>query len=428
MRKIVFAVFVVMSSTSAFAANTHQTASQISGMRIAGQPVLVFDHLKDKKEPSHLPDIATGAWKQSDGIVCITVSHFENYRMCGPDIEHLTSDPKKILSSTSTASDIVESHYNYHHWLSAPYTFDGRSVYALAHSEWYACLLNDDCSKPSAVKSALSRNNQLNSWANAVTSFKSVDGGATWSPNGANEAHVVAKEGFYWTGSTALISRVYRNALNHTGLMTPSRLIKEGKYYYSIASLIHRDFSHLDSTTGQAKVDKYGYVLVRTADITRPSGWEAWSRGDDFSPIGKGRYNSFLPQKNGTTLNASQPQIIYDTNAKVYVAIFALHGDLGPIYFMTTPSLANPSWSEAAEISGTSALQIDPRSTRANSACNKGFGAINYVSFFDSHSAGLNFEFTDGDPWLFYVVNPAKCGGSNLARDLYRVQLAIDYK
>lgn len=56
-----------------------------------------------------------------------------------------------------------------------------------------------------------------------------------------------------------------------------------------------------------------------------------------------------------------------------------------------------------------------------------GFSASNYVSMFDSHSSGMNFEFTDGDPWLFYVYNPALvCRGSNNARDVFRVQLAID--
>jgi hypothetical protein len=52
----------------------------------------------------------------------------------------------------------------------------------------------------------------------------------------------------------------------------------------------------------------------------------------------------------------------------------------------------------------------------------------NYPSIIDSHAPGLNFESTDGDPWLFYAVNPADCGGDNLARDLYRLQLAIDYE
>ena len=46
----------------------------------------------------------------------------------------------------------------------------------------------------------------------------------------------------------------------------------------------------------------------------------------------------------------------------------------------------------------------------------------------NTHSDGLNFEFTDGDPWLFYSFNPANnCGGDNLARDLYRVKFNVDY-
>jgi hypothetical protein len=422
----IFAVCVALLSANAMSAP--QTIPQISGMRIVGQPILVFDHLKDKKEPLELPDTQTYAWKESDGTVNVTISHFENYRMRGSDIEHLTSDPKKIFSSKSNASDTVESHYNYHHWLAAPYTLDGKTIYALAHSEWYACLLKDDCSKPSAANPAFSKGNQMNSWANTLTSFKSVDGGASWALNGANDAHVVAKEGYTWTGTPAFISGIYHNALNHSGLVTPSRIVKEGNYYYSIGFLNHRDFSRLDSKTDQAPVDKYGFELIRTTDFTRPFGWEAWVSGDRYVPIANGGYNTFRPKKNGVNLNAAQTQLIYDIKAKVFVAIFTLYGSPGPIFYMTTPSLANPAWSDATEIIGTATFQVDPRSPRPNAACNKGFAASNYVSLIDSHSAGLNFEFTDGDPWLFYVVNPVGCGGGNLARDLYRAQLVIDYK
>jgi len=40
----------------------------------------------------------------------------------------------------------------------------------------------------------------------------------------------------------------------------------------------------------------------------------------------------------------------------------------------------------------------------------------------------MNFEFTSGTPWMFYAVDPSRCGGDNLARDLYRVQLSVTYK
>ena len=400
----------------------------IIGLRTVGQPILIFDHLVDKQESSHLPDLALTAWKEANGTVNMTVPHFENYRMRGPDLEHLTSDPNKVFSSTVSASDIVESRYNCHHWLAAPYTFDGLTIYALAHSEWYACLLNGDCSTSTTPSPISTGSYQLNSWANTVTSFKSVNGGASWAANGVDAAHIVSNESFTWTGSSALASGVYRQATNHTGLMAPSRVIKEGNYYYSIGFLNHRDFTRIDPVTGQAPIDKYGYVLMRTTDLTRPSGWEGWVSGSQYTPMAGHGFSAFSPRKNGADLNAASPQIIFDTKAQSYIAIFTLFGDPGPIYYMTTPSLANPSWSEAIPIGGTAATQVDPRSPIVNAACNTGFQDRNYVSLMDTHSAGLNFEFTDGDPWLFYIVNPVGCGGSNEARDIYRLRLVIDYR
>src|SRR3979490_713181 len=75
-----------------------QTAG-IAGIHIVGQPALVFDHLVDKKEPDHLPDLPATAWKEANGTVNVTVPHIENYRMRGPDLEHVVSSPNPIFSS-----------------------------------------------------------------------------------------------------------------------------------------------------------------------------------------------------------------------------------------------------------------------------------------------------------------------------------------
>ena len=55
--------------------------------------------LTDKREANHMPDFAPAAWKESDGSVNLTVSHFQNYRMRGPDLEHLTSDPQPVFQA-----------------------------------------------------------------------------------------------------------------------------------------------------------------------------------------------------------------------------------------------------------------------------------------------------------------------------------------
>jgi hypothetical protein len=396
----------------------------IAGIQVVGQPVLVFDHLVDQQQPNNYPDIQVTGWLEADGTVNITVPHFENYRMRGPILESVAIDRNEIFSSTSSASDIVESHYNNHHWLSAPYTFDGKTIYALAHTEWYACLLNGDCSTDGY---------QINSWANTVTSFMSTDGGASWALNGLNAAHVVSNESFTWTGSSALSMAVYRKALNHTGLMTPSRIVREGNYFYSIGFLVHRDFTQLNPATGQAPIDKYDYVLMRTTDITQPASWEGWVSGSQYVPMSSHGFNAFKPMQNGQALNAAGPQIIYDTNAQVYIVTFVVYGqtgeELGPIYYMTTPSLANPVWSDAVPISGSATTQQNPRAPSPTQACSIGFQPGNYPSLLDSHSSGFNFEYTDGDPWLFYTYNPALTCGDNSQghRDLYRLHLSITY-
>ena len=157
-----------------------------------------------------------------------------------------------------------------------------------------------------------SGNNQINSWVTSNNSFLSTDGGAIWSANGADQKHLIVNLGNRWTGSKELSLRVYHKALNHSGLMTPSRLIKEGDYYYSIGFEIHRDFNQLNTATDEAPIDKYGYTLLRTKDITNPKGWQAWASGSTFHAVTRGDFGAFLPVLDGSTLNGSQVQMVFD--------------------------------------------------------------------------------------------------------------------
>jgi len=425
MKKITFlALAVVLFCIVSFYARALPPANlSIQSIRVAGQPVLVFDHVRDRQGPYYMPDGQVTAWKNADGTVNLMLPCFEDYRMRGPDLEHLTLDPHKIFSSTQSANDIVENHYNYHHWFTAPYTFNGQTIYVLTHSEWYACLLNGDCKIGK---------NHINSWANTNNLFESTDGGATWSANGINQTHLVAEAGNHWTGSQELALKVYQQALNHSGIMLPSRLIKEGNYYYAVGFLVHRNFGSLNLQTGQAPIDKRGFVLIRTKDITRAAGWEAWVGDGTFEPISNGTFNIFLPERNGRPHNISEAQIVFDMKSKTYILVYCNTGgggnsNPGPVYYMTTKSLARPSWSQEAVISGSDTFQPDPRGPGGLNTCNTGFVAGNYVSVLDTYSPGMNFEYTNGNLWLFYVVNADRCGGRNLDRDLYRVRLSIQY-
>jgi len=394
-------------------------AQRIVSIAVSGAPAIVFDHARDKQEPYNLPDAQATAWKEADGTVDLMIPSFENYRMRGPDLLHLAMDTHKIYSSTASGSHVPEVQHDYDHWLLGPYSQDGVHWYSLAHTEWYACLLNGDCAQTGANGLGA----DTNSWANTVNSFVSTDGGASWTLNTVNGSHAPADVSYRWTGSVALTQHLYLQALNHTGMFGPSRLVQEGGYWYCVATYIHRDFARLDPAHGvyEAPIDTAGYVLLRTSDFTNPNGWQAWDGGSVYNPVASLQFRAFFPQSNGASLDAASPQIIHDTQTGSFILIFTVYGGVNPVYYMTTASLAAPAWSDATAIAGSAALTSDPAGPV------QGFNEGNYPSIIDPASAGSNFEFTNGHPQLFYNTSPATYGGDNLARDVYRVPLTISY-
>jgi hypothetical protein len=418
-------------SASASVTVTAQTRVSIAQISIVGQPVMVWDHSQSPEQRFNGPDGPASAWREADGTVNLMINNVEAYRLRGPDLEHLTFDPNKIYSSIQHDLRIPEDDYNFWHFLNGPYSVDGRNFYSLSHSEWYAALLNGDLvfdpvthtfpvSAP--VDNPYPRGVLFNSWTTTVNSFVSADGGASWQLNTVNGNHVVAKTAYHWTGTAALASRAYRHAVLYTGLQQITRMIKEGNYYYAMGNYYHRDWSQINPAAGQyqAPLDKNGIILIRTNDFTNPNGWEAWSGGNTYEAISNQNFKTFLPKRSGAPIDngptpnrypgpAWNPSFVFDTNAQTYILIFVC--GTGHVCYMTTPSLANPSWSDYTPILGTATLITNPAGPV------RGFRGNNYVSILDGSSRGFNFEFTNGKPLLFYTA-----GGN-----IWREQLSISY-
>jgi hypothetical protein len=396
----------------------------IAKIQVVGQPVKIWDH-RNKVEPLNFSDAPVGAWREADGTVNLLLPTYEAYRMRGPDLEHLTLDSSKIHSSTQTAMQVPEDRYNYWHWMIGPYSLDGRTFYSLAHSEWYGSLLDGD--HDWQLQGYNGKPAMLNSWVTTVNSFVSADGGASWRLNVVDGNHVVAKLGYHWTGSVALSSKAYMYAPNATGLQQITRMLKEGDYYYAMGNYYHRDFTQINPAAGvyQAPMDKEGFVLIRTNDFTNPNGWQAWTGGSTYEPLANQNFKAFYPQRGGASIHAWSPTFLFDTNAQTFIVTFAGDGRHDSVYYMTTKSLANPSWSDAVPILGTQELVTDPAGGPW-----VGFTGANYPSILDSCSSGFNFEFsTSGKPWLFFSTAPGLYGDHNPdnRNDVYRVQLQITY-
>jgi hypothetical protein len=400
----------------------------ITQIRIVGQSVKIFD-IKQRVEAENISDGPVNAWREADGTVNLMLPSYEAYRLRGPNLLNLTLDRNKIYSAARSAGYVKEDLYNLLHWPLGPYSLDGRNFYSLAHHEWYGALL--DPSLGGIAKwpgwAVLAKVGHLNSFVTSVTSMKSTDGGASWQINRVNGNHVVAKPGHYWTGSVALANRIYMKASNITGLQQITRMIREGNYYYAMGNLYQRDFTKINAAAGvyQAPMVKEGIVLIRTTDFRNPNGWEAWTGGSTYEPVSNGKYETFHPKSGGTTMATWSPTFIYDTNAQAYILIFCDRSKMtGPIFYMTSKTLASPSWSDYAAIQGSQQVNTDP----AVGPDKVGFNAAHFPSIIDPSSSGFNFESTSsGSPWLFWSTAPGIYNRREFKNEVFRVQLSITY-
>ena len=381
-------------------------------------------------------DASARAWREADGTVNLLINSLDAYRMRGPDLDHLTFDPNRIY--IAGPFDLVEAHRNFWNFIMGPYSLDGVTFYSLSHSEQYAWMLIDEpaadgtrITRPhgsspvtplnQAEFNGFGRSGVFNSWTTTVNLMRSTNGGASFAPVATDGSQAVADTSFYWTGTPQLANRAYMHAVLYTGIQQISRLVKEGSYYYAVGNHYHRDF------TGTLQyplpgLDKNGLCIIRTQDFTNPSGWEVWTGGSNWaSPITRDNVGTFLPMLNGVpiawTPNPYQfpgpawaPDIIFDTVAHQFILIFT-HGtpsSSGPMGYITSPSLATPVWSDYRHIIGSDTVVVGP---------GRGFGGPNYVSMIDPNSPGFNFEYTNGNPRLYYVTG----------RNLYRLQLQTTY-
>ncbi|MFV1962483.1 MAG: hypothetical protein ACC658_11725, partial [Acidimicrobiia bacterium] len=82
---------------------------------VTGPEEVVFDWTTDRCEPEHIPDIAARAFRDASGNVQLTIGHYVNYRMVGPDFDSLVSDcTAPVLASDFDADP---SQFNDSEWI-----------------------------------------------------------------------------------------------------------------------------------------------------------------------------------------------------------------------------------------------------------------------------------------------------------------------
>lgn len=105
--------------------------------QIISEPEVIFDWSAGHCAEPNAPDLPVRPFRNAVGLITIILSSPNNYRLVGPDLDHLELDCDPTLVSNF---DFDPSHFNYSEWLGATYTLDGNTIYAIVHNEYHGDL------------------------------------------------------------------------------------------------------------------------------------------------------------------------------------------------------------------------------------------------------------------------------------------------
>lgn len=360
-------------------------------LRIDGPEQVIFDWTTNRCNNEHIPDLAARAMRNADGSVQLITSHYVNYRMTGPDLDHLTADCDPIMRSDRDADP---SMYNDREWIAAPYlAADGRTIYALVHDEYqgqtHADLYPERC--PSR--------DYFSCWYNTITLAKSDDGGATYRDALPFPLHLVASLPYQYTADTGPY-----------GLRSPSNIILGPDDYY---------YAFLNAVTPVTR-DQWT-CLMRTRSLADPDSWRFWD-GNGFDgqfadPYRDPLLNPYLhlcspvDQANIGNMNESITYNLYlDRYVLLGLSADSLAGrEVWGVYYSFSEDLLH--WTRRKLL-----VELPLPWTVDDSGTDLSYL---YPTLIASNSTTNNFETTYETAYLYYTRH--NHGQASLDRDLIRV-------
>jgi hypothetical protein len=347
-----------------------------------GRPELVFDWTTDRCEDADIPDLPSRAFRDGDGNVQLISTHYVNRRFIGPSLDRVKRDCRVIMESGLNPDPAA---FDDHEWISATWTPDGRTIYALVHDEYQGNTHPGQCPSGDYVMC----------WYNAVTLAISTDGGQTYANPGPGKL-------------VASIPYRYAPDTGPAGMFTPSNIVRNSRdgYFYA---LVYRNIRNAT----------IGNCLIRTRDLADPSSWRAWSGGVSFAltfvdPYGP---NPTPIDHMCGPVSRSDPQdlqpnsLTWNTEARQWLLVGqAIEG----AYYSLSPDL----------IRWTAPRLFFRAQVTWNYECGDA-DPIAYPSLIDPASASRNFETSGRRAYVYYTQFHYDQCRQTLDRDLVRVAVEI---
>ncbi len=369
--------------------------STLEPVRIEGPEETVFSWARDRCSENDIPDLPARAFRDVSGRVQLISPHFVNRRFIGPSLDRL-SHPCDVTMSSDRDPD--PARFDAREWLAAPYTPDGRTVYALVHNEYHG-----DGSPASCLSG-----DPLKCWYNGITLAVSRDGGRTFSDARPPPQHLVASVPYRYVPNAGAY-----------GIFEPSNIVRgrDDDYFYAVVRV---------GAHGQQPL---GACLMRTERLDDPRSWRAWG-GSEFDVEFADPYQGIpgsvsdhvcepLPMSQIGTMHES---LTYNTYLGKYLLV-GLAGD-------TIPGRRGPVWGIYYSVSDdlidwSRRKLIHEVETTWTYECGDS-NPILYPSVIDEDSSSRNFETTGQRPYLYFTRFHYRNCAQTLNRDLVRVRLAFE--
>jgi hypothetical protein len=357
----------------------------------------VFETPRQSCNPNDVPDAMARAFRDDKGMIHLVAASTDLFASIGPTLESVKHSCKVAHQS---ANDSNPADFNDQTWIDSFYTFDGKTIAGLTHTEYHGWSFKGECTF---------KNGYGGCEYDSDTYHQSNDGGYHFNPFKA-PANFLAG-----------VPYQYVKDGGPSGYSVDSNIIELGGWYYAMVTSYSWPPGCSGTTGANACLTPGGGGPIRTQNVFDPSSWRGWS-GTDFSvsfvdpypgPVDDPQEHVYTPVKWMDVVTAVN---LFETSNVVVATLWdpwdTEYGVPG-LYLSTSTDMVN--WTKPTLVATLDwFLKQEP----------KGSWQYAYFSLIDPTATDMNFAVVGEHPYLYYV----RLANNGQGRVMFRQGITLTLK
>jgi hypothetical protein len=389
-------VLIAISAAQSAPGPDSEQASKTSTVKgvLDDSRTAVFETPQDSCNPNDIPDAMARAFRDYTGTVHLVAASSELFQSLGPSLDSVQHSCEVGHYSTNDANP---ADFNDQTWIDSFYTFDGKTIAGLTHTEYHGWAHHGECT------------------------FKNGYAGCEYD----SDTYHFSKDGGYHFNSfkapanfLAGVPYKYQIDGGPSGYSVDTNIVEVGGWYYAMVT----SYAWPPNCTGQTGPKRClvpnGGGPIRTTNVFDASSWRGWN-GTDFSvsfvdpypgPVEHRPDHVYTPvpyMDIVTGINIFQPSNL--VVATLWNPWDNEYGRKG-FYLSTSTDLVN--WTKPTLVATLDQfLAQEP----------KGSWSYAYFSLIDPAAPDLNFSIIGDHPYVYYV----RFDNNSSGRVLFRQEIKL---